>query len=265
MRGQRDAFGRPVGDEGGRSDVPVDTTGSGPSTTSEAGKAASAGAAVPPTAGSPRNDDDRSPDEDAAAVAVAPAGSRGRVLLGTLLAAVVGVGVTVAFAVDWARDLPKTVTFAIVKEPFGERSLLQPDNARAGLRRVLARLPAGDRIAAVTLNSDRIGIRSTDAAGRVAVFATTIQGDTDGHRTQLVEPSRGISAEQFAKIDLDAALRAARERWAALDPSLGRVEGPMVQIDAADGDPRAWTISFPSPVPSEDRSSTVDLQGRPVR
>ncbi|MEV3964580.1 hypothetical protein AB0M34_27460 [Nocardia sp. NPDC050193] len=194
-------------------------------------------------------------------------------MLVTLLVGAIGIAATIPIAVVWARDLPKTIAFAIAREPFGERSMLNVGNTTAGFDRIVPLVPDGDRIASVTITTEEASIRSTDRNGHYIVNSTGITGATDSHRFELVEPEIvGITADQLARIDLEVALDAAQERVHTLEttlvPPIEPIDWVVVRLEAASGDPH-WTISFPSAsasdVPHEESEIALDLNGRPIR
>ncbi|MEV3963367.1 hypothetical protein AB0M34_21130 [Nocardia sp. NPDC050193] len=186
----------------------------------------------------------------------------------TLLAGAVGICATMTFAADWARDLPKTIAFAVAQEPFGTRSMLNTDNARAGLDRALAHVPDGDRIISLTIDEDHVRLATIDRNGQYFNSTAEITGEVEAYRAQLVRSDRGITPDQLAAINVTAALAAAARRWTLLReqlvPPLERLEPPMVRLDTADGNPRVWKIVFTSEVPQRDRTSTIDLSGAPI-
>lgn len=191
-----------------------------------------------------------------------PRPSRIAVLRVLLLSGLAGIAVAMALAVGWAHDQPKTITFALAKEPFGSRSLLRPEAARPALERALARVDPTERIVAVRLEARELTVTTRDVHDRRHWVSTTTTGEMGGYPTQLEETGRGVTKAQIAALDLDAALRAAQDRWRALGT---RPEPPALRLTADDGQLREWQISFASGVPLDEQTTTIDMTGRVIR
>lgn len=183
-------------------------------------------------------------------------------LLAMLAGAAVGVGVTVWLAVGWAAEQPKTIAFAIAREPFGSSSLLQRGNAREALQRILAHLERDDRITDLHLSADGLSVMARVPDGRRRWLRTGLDGTVEHHHTQGPPEGRGVPVEQVAALDLDAALDAAQGRWRALAT---HPEPPLLTLDAHGGRLHGWTVTFASDVPSAERSTAIDLAGREDR
>lgn len=186
-------------------------------------------------------------------------GSRYRALLAALAGGVVVTAATMTFAVGWARDLPKTIAFAVAQEPFGERSLLHPDQARAGVARALARVGADERVTAVYLDDDRISVWTRRPDGYVAIVDTTIIGETERRDTRNRAEERGVPVTDLGAIDVADGARAAHARWRELGTP---PDPPMVRLQIDDGRLRSWLIAFSfSQVAESERTVTVGLDG----
>lgn len=180
-------------------------------------------------------------------------------LLSVLVAGLVVTVATMAFAVGWARDLPKTIAFAVAREPFGERSLLHPDQARAGVARTLARVGSHERVTALYLDDDRISVWVRRPDGYTAIVATTITGETERRETMNRAEERGVPVSTLDVIDAADAARAAHARWRELGT---RPDPPMVRLTIDDGRIRGWLIAFAfSQVPEPERTVTVGIDG----
>jgi len=190
-----------------------------------------------------------------------PPTDRRRLLLALFAVSAIGVAATMRLAVDWAADLPKTMAFAIEREPFGPRSVLQLGNARDVLRRAAARLAPGDRVTAVHLRADGLSLTTRAADGMEGWIHASLVEEAERRETSLDGDRGGIDARRLAAVDLVAPLRAAERRWRRL----GRPEPPLVSLSTARGRPRAWQIIFTSEVPERERSTSFDLDGRPLR
>lgn len=190
-------------------------------------------------------------------------GGRYRALLAALVGGVVVTAATMAFAVGWARDLPRTIAFAVAQEPFGERSLLHPDQARAGVARALARVGADERVTAVYLDDDRVSVWTRQPDGYTAIVDTTITGETERRETRNRAEDRGVPVADLDAIDVADGARAAHARWREIGT---RPEPPMVRLQIDDGRLRGWLIAFSfSQVPEPERTVTVGLDGRRER
>lgn len=174
----------------------------------------------------------------------------------------IGIGVTMWLAVDWAADLPETVAFAIAREPFGERSLLERDNARAARQRLLDRAGPGDRVLSLHVDPEVVSMSVRVPDGRRRWLTTNIGGVIDDRFTVGPGEGDGIPIRRVAALDLDAVLRTAERRWRAQRP---RPEGPLVSLDIADASPSGWLVIFTSEVPEERRVTAVGLDGRVTR
>lgn len=202
------------------------------------------------------------PSDDPAASAAAsigPARSRFGILLATLAVGLLGIGATTAYAVGWARDLPKTIAFAVAQDPFGERSMLHPGNAQAGVDRVLAALPADQSVTLLAVDADRISVSTRGPDGRTVFGGTTITGPVDVTRTSNVAEDRGVPRAQLERIDVADGVRAAERRWRELG---GDRWPPLVRLEIDGGRARGWQITFSSEVPEADRWSRATLDGR---
>lgn len=188
------------------------------------------------------------------------AAGRYRVLLAALVGGLVVTAATMSFAVGWARDLPKTIAFAVAQEPFGERSLLHPDQAQAGFARTIAHVGADERVTAVYLDDDRISVWVRRPDGYTAIVATTITGETERRETRNRAEDRGVPVSDLDAIDVADGARAAHARWRELGT---RPEPPMVRLQIDDGRLRGWLIVFSySQVPDKsERTVTVGLDG----
>jgi hypothetical protein len=182
-------------------------------------------------------------------------------LLAMLAGSALGIGVTLWLAVGWAADQPRTIAFAIAREPFGSRSLLEDGNARAALDRILARLDRDDRVTDLHFTAESVSAMVRVPDGRRRSLRTEIDGAVDAYFTQGPPEGRGVPVAQIAALDLDAALRAAQRRWNALGT---RPDAPLLSLGVRAGRPRGWHVIFSSAVPEAKRTTEIDLAGRAI-
>ena len=193
-------------------------------------------------------------------------------LLVILCAGMLAVGVSMAYAVDWAKDRPKTLSFVVAYEPFGPRSMLEPGNARAGLDRLGERLSDQDRIHQIVLDGHELRIGVVDPAGRATGISTGITGQVESRPYSTARPdwlSKGISAAELAAINIESVLTSLHTMWRAreheLDSRTGRPEPPWVTFGSLYGPSDEWTFHFEPADSSDGDSVTVDLHGRATR
>ena len=200
--------------------------------------------------------------------------SRRRVLLVVLCAGMLAVGACMAYAIDWAKDRPKTLSFAVAYEPFGSRSMLEPGNARAGLDRLGEQVTDQHRIHQIVLDGHAFRINVVDRAGRATEITTDITGHIESRHFSTAKPERfddGISATEFTGIDIDSVLTSLHTLWRAgdhqLDPRTGRPEPPWLTLGSGSGyvPSDEWTLHFEPADSSADDSVTVDLHGKAPR
>lgn len=232
-RGELDPFGREVGD---------------------ATRVVAAASTAAPVGGPARADGARSPQ---------PLGAprRWRWLLALLAGSAVAMAGTMWFAAGWAADLPKTIAFAIARDPFGSRSLLERGNAHAALRRVLARVGPGDTVTDLHLTDVRVWAMVRDVRDRRHSVSTGLDGEVEDSVTIGPPEGRGVPRERLAGIDLDALLPAAARRMREVRAP----EAPLLSLSVdRRGRPRGWAIVFTSDVPEPQRITRIDLRGRIV-
>ncbi|MBB4663088.1 hypothetical protein [Conexibacter arvalis] len=180
-------------------------------------------------------------------------------LLALVAGSAIGIVVTLWLAVGWAADQPKTIEFAIAREPFGSRSLLERGNARETFDDLLGRLDDDDRVTDLHLTARSLSAMARTRHDRRRSLFLTVEGEVTDHLTIGGPEGRGVPLARIAALDLDAALEAAQRRWRELGT---HPEPPLLSLQVRGARPRGWLVIFTSEVPADERTTAIDLEGR---
>ncbi|MGE4427020.1 MAG: hypothetical protein AB7G37_11265, partial [Solirubrobacteraceae bacterium] len=203
------------------------------------------------------------PDPSRAPQAPSSPGPRPRrTVLATFLAGVVAIVGTMALAVDWAHDQPRTIAFTLADDPFGDRSLLHPEQARAAVDGMLDRLKDDEGVTSLFLEPVVISMLVVDRSGLRRSLRQYVGGDVEirEFRTTAEQDRRHpdpVPPDEVRELDLAAALGATR-RARARTPGAGL---PNLLLAFREGRIAGWEVEVPG---DDDTELQLDREGREV-